>query len=269
MIQLGDIGDVVLTTPCIRALRENFPESRIVVAVKEKAAELLEDCPWLDHLAVVAKSSRTFWEELRYQLGFFRDLRCHRCELAVDLRTGTRGAMLGLLSGAKQRIGFYAEDGKLWRNRVFAPLLHREYSPDEHVVDYLLCLLESFGISPVGRTPELSVSKTRSEEITRLLREQGVENGCFLVAVQPFSLWGYKEWASENISSLIRWLIDEKMAIAIVTGAEHEHDRAQGIVDSCGVVGCYNLAGKTSIAMYAALLKKCDLFFGVDSLGSI
>ena len=42
LIQLGDIGDVVLTFPCIRALRENFPNARIVTAVRDKAAQLLE-----------------------------------------------------------------------------------------------------------------------------------------------------------------------------------------------------------------------------------
>jgi hypothetical protein len=46
LIQLGDIGDVVLTLPAIRALKENFPRAHIIVAVREKAKELIEDCPW-------------------------------------------------------------------------------------------------------------------------------------------------------------------------------------------------------------------------------
>ena len=45
LIQLGDIGDVVLSFPCIRALKENFPKAKVVVAVREKAGELIEDCP--------------------------------------------------------------------------------------------------------------------------------------------------------------------------------------------------------------------------------
>ena len=46
LIQLGDIGDVVLSFPCIRALKKNFSEANIIVAVREKAKELIEDCQW-------------------------------------------------------------------------------------------------------------------------------------------------------------------------------------------------------------------------------
>ena len=46
LIQLGDIGDVVLSYPCIRALKENFPKAKVIVAVREKAGELIDDCPW-------------------------------------------------------------------------------------------------------------------------------------------------------------------------------------------------------------------------------
>ena len=153
LVQLGDIGDVVLSTPCIRALRENYPQARIVVAVWDKAAELLEDCPWLDQVVAVTKRSRSLWGELRFQSDFFRNLRSLQCDLAIDLRTGTRGAIMAFLSGAPQRLGFYAEDGRLWRNRLFTGLLEREYTPDLHVVDYLLGLLAAFGITTEQRIP--------------------------------------------------------------------------------------------------------------------
>lgn len=266
LVQLGDIGDVVLSTPCIRALRDNYPQARIVVAVWDKAAELLEDCPWLDCVLAVTKQSRPLREEFFFQLAFFRKLRNFRFDLAIDLRTGTRGAILAFLSGAPQRLGFYAVDGKLWRNRVFTSLLHREYAPDQHVVDYLLSLLEAFGVTAEKRSPTLVVSGGKLEKTEDFLKEEQVELGSMLIAVQPFSLWRYKEWGQEKYISLINWLIEKQNATVLVTGSVPERQRAEEIVRNCDK-RCYNLAGKTSIAMYAALLKKCHLFIGVDSAG--
>jgi heptosyltransferase-3 len=266
LVQLGDIGDVVLSIPCIRALRENFPQARIAVAVWGKAAELLEDCPWLDQVITVTKQPRSFWGELCSQIDFFRNLRSLHCDLAVDLRTGTRGAIMAFLSGARQRIGFYAEDGKLWRNRLFTSLLRREYTPGLHVADYLLGLLEAFGITTEQRIPELVVAVDKQEKIRDLLEREAVPRDKKLVAVQPFSLWHYKEWGKDKYIALIRWLVAEYGVAVIVTGSAAEKDRAEEIVRSCGA-GCHNFAGKTSIATYAALLQQCRFFIGVDSAG--
>lgn len=266
LVQLGDIGDVVLSTPCIRALRENYPQARIVVAVWDKAAELLEDCPWLDQVIAVTKHPRSLGEELRFQIDFFRNLRRLRCDLAIDLRTGTRGAIMAFMSGAGQRIGFYAEDGRLWRNRLFTSLFRRDYTPDLHVIDYLLCLLEAFGITTEQRSPELAVAGGKQEKIRFLLEREGIFQDKKLVAVQPFSLWQYKEWGKEKYVTLIRWLVAEYGAAVLVTGSAAERERAEEIVRSCGA-GCYNFAGETSIAMYAALLQQCQFFIGVDSAG--
>ena len=266
LIQLGDIGDVVLTLPCIRALRENYPQARIVVAVWGKAAELLEDCPWLDQVVAVTKRSRSLWAELRFQMDFFRDLRSLHCDLAIDLRSGTRGAIMAFLSGAAQRIGFYAGDGKLWRNRLFTSLLKRNYTPELRVVDYLLCLLEAFGITARQRIPELAVAVDKQEYIQAVCEGEGVPLGKKIVVVQPFSLWRYKEWGKEKYIALIQWLMAEYGVAVIVSGSAAERERAGEIVESCGA-GCYNLAGKTSLATYAALLQRCRFFIGVDSAG--
>lgn len=266
LIQLGDIGDVVLSTPCIRALRENYPQATIVVAVRDKAAELLDACPWLDHVVAVTKRSGSLREEIFSQRDFFRKLRNFHFDLAIDLRTGTRGAIMAFFSGARQRLGFYADDGKLWRNRIFTDLLHRDYSPGQHVVDYLLCLLEAAGLQVRERSPALGVLQENQEKLEARLAEETVDAARLLVAVQPFSLWQYKEWGKEKHIALIRWLIEERNVAVLVTGSAAEQARAEEIVRNCGR-SCYNFAGKTDIGLYAALLKRCRLFIGVDSAG--
>ncbi len=60
LIQLGDIGDVVLTFYCLRALREHSPSARIIIAVKETAKELVEDCLWISGVIPIKKRKGLF-----------------------------------------------------------------------------------------------------------------------------------------------------------------------------------------------------------------
>ncbi len=265
LLQLGDIGDVVLTTPCIQALRDNFPKARLVVMVREKAAELLTDFPGLDEVIPVRKAQGGVFGEITGQFGFVRALRAHDFDLAIDLRTGTRGAILARLSGARRRVGFFTDNEAWWRNRLFTDLLRYDYTPDLHVKDHLLALLEAFGILALHRVPELRISGSMQAEADRLLA--GIKrNGGPLVVVQPFSLWQYKEWGREKYVALIQWLVKKYRATVLITGGGAEYARAEEILRDCDD-SCHNLAGKTSLALYAALLSRCRLFIGVDSAG--
>ena len=71
LIQLGDIGDVVLSFPCIRALHENFPEAGLIVGVRQKAAELIQDCPWTDGVISINQDERKWYQELSIKKNSF------------------------------------------------------------------------------------------------------------------------------------------------------------------------------------------------------
>jgi len=75
LIQLGDIGDAVLTIPTIKALRENFPSSMIFIIVREHAKQLIEDCPWVDGLISIEKDKRSLKDKILYHKRFFQNLR--------------------------------------------------------------------------------------------------------------------------------------------------------------------------------------------------
>ncbi len=267
LIQLGDIGDVVLSFPCIRALRENFPQSNIIVAVREKARELIEDCQWATGVISVNKGRRRFTEELSYQKKFFSCLRKFHFDLSIDLRTGDRGAILAFLSGARQRIGFYAHDGKLWRNRLFTHLNMPEPKPDRHFASYYLDILFSVNMKTNHVWPEHEVPVERQQKAAALFKKENIPSGKTVVAVQPFSLWRYKEWGMRKYATLIKWMTSKFKIPVIITGSADERRRAARIIEICGEKNVYNFAGKTSIGMFAAVLKLCGLFIGGDSAG--
>jgi lipopolysaccharide heptosyltransferase II len=266
LIQLGDIGDVVLSIPSIRALRENFPYACLMVAVREKAKELIEDCRWVTGVIPINKNKRGFTQEISYQIDFFSRLRDHAIDLAIDLRTGDRGAILAFLTGASQRVGFYAHDGKLWRNRVFTHLQKIDYPLGQYVADYYSSLMAAYHIKTDYVLPELEVSEKKLDVVQQLFNDEHIPTERAMVAIQPFSLWRYKEWGITNYIQLIDRIISEYRLPVIITGSPDERARAKSISTRFGK-NVFNLAGKTTIGMLAAVLKACKLFIGADSGG--
>jgi heptosyltransferase-3 len=266
LIQLGDIGDVVLSFPAIRALHENFPQANVVVAVREKAKELIEDCKWAANVISINEEKRTWIEELTYQKRFFSRLRKFHFDLAIDMRTGDREAVLAFFSGARQKVSFFADDGKLWRNRVFTHLATDEPEPGRNMAQYYLGLLEAYNIKTDHIQPEHDVPEDRYKKAKVLLKNEGVPSDRLIIAVQPFSLWKYKEWGVDKYIQLINWLVSEYNVSIIITGSLDERKRVGEIINKCQQ-NTYNLAGKTSIGTLAAVFKKCQLFIGVDSAG--
>ncbi|MEW6184550.1 MAG: glycosyltransferase family 9 protein [Thermodesulfobacteriota bacterium] len=266
LLQLGDIGDVVLSLPCLRALREQFPQARLMVAVREKAKELIEDCPWADGVIAIGSEKRSFLQELICQKRFFSYVKGYHFDLSINLRLGDRSALLPFLGGIRQRISFFDPEGRLWRNRLSTHLNNLEYKTDQYVGDYYLSLLEAYNIKPTDPRPRMEVPMGRIIEADSLFSGAGIPSKEPLVVLQPFSLWRYKEWTTANYIELVRRIKTDFGFPVLIVGAAEEKNRASSIAEGCGP-GVYNLTGRTSIGLLSAVLKRSSLFIGVDSAG--
>jgi lipopolysaccharide heptosyltransferase II len=264
LIQLGDIGDVVLTLPTIKAIRESRASRTLYVVVREHGRELLEDCPWVDGVISVEKRQGNLLEKLFYQKGFVQTLRGKKFGAAIDLRTGTRGAVLSYVSGAQLRIGRYADDGRLWRNRLFTHLVKPENEMEQYSSLHSLNIVAPFKVGARGTDPELTVTSEREMRAERILREEGLASDRSLIALHPFSRWRYKEWPFENYIALIDHIGSRYPVHIAITGSADEKGRAAHLVKEARA-DAYNLAGKTTIGDLAGVLKKCRLVIGIDS----
>jgi lipopolysaccharide heptosyltransferase III len=264
LIQLGDIGDVVLTLPAIGVLGMAFPKRPLVVCVREHARELMEDCPRVHHVLSINKQRRKIPEELLHQLQFLRDLRKQRCTLAIELRTGTRGAVIALLSGAHTRIARYANDGTLWRNRIFTHLVRPIREHIQYAAQHNLNIMAPFGLSEEDPRPSIFVPQRRQKKAEAIFRKAQIPRDNPLVAVHPFSLWKYKEWRLSEMAALLDRVQTEYRCNFVITGAPSERTRAKDLIGICNQKP-YNLAGETSIGELPAVLAACSLFIGVDT----
>jgi heptosyltransferase-3 len=267
LIQLGDIGDVVLTTPAIKLLRRRFPDSEITVVLRDKAAGLLEEQPWINNVIPVAKKKEPWHKAAAFHTCFFLNLRRKRFDTAVDLRTGCRGAVLAVLSGARYRIGRLSADGSFLRRMLYTHTVQPD--PDIELFEYaaqhhINILAPLLGDPVKAPRPELVVSPARIEEAAVVMQAAGLPEGAPVVAVHPFSLWSYKEWAPEKWKQVIKHLREKYRVLVAVTGAPEDKTRAAELVNGFRQ-GVFNLAGKTPLGLFPALLKMCTLVVGVDT----
>jgi len=265
-IQLGDIGDVVLTLPALRALRKKFPRNTVVVCVRKKAGELMALCPDVDAVITVDKKKRTLLSAIRYQLAFLSSLKSHRYDLSIDFRTGTRGAITSLMANARTRLGFFDAEGTVWRNRIFTHLVHREYQLGTHVADHYFELVRWMGIKPDNPDPVLPVPDPLKKRVRQILHAGGIHPDTPFIVLQPFSLWQYKELHPDKYVDMANRIASRSNIPILLSGAPNERKRAQKIADRCtGPV--INMAGLTTIGELAGLLALASLFIGVDSAG--
>jgi heptosyltransferase-3 len=266
LIQFGDLGDVIVTFPCMRAIREAFPDARLVMAVHEKANELARGCEWIDDVISADTQPVGPVERLRRSVQFALDVRRTAFDLVFDLRTGDRSAVLSLLTGAKQRVSFYGKYNTLWRNRIYTHLVFPDKSPDLHIVAYYLSLLNAYGIDTDNRIPSMRVTDAQSEAADALFDAEGIPSAGKVIAFHPFSLWEYKNWALENHAVIMDWVAERFEASVVIAGTADQRDRAEWIVQRCNSK-VFNLAGKTPLALLPAILRRCAASIGVDTAG--
>jgi heptosyltransferase-3 len=261
-----NIGDVLLATPAIHALRCAWPSARIAVAVNSGTEAMVEGNPDIDRVIVFDRRTRDAggagrWREEGRFLG---EIRAWRPDLAVQLTEGDRGAILALLSGARFRFGVApARAGLLWKDRLFTHLAPR---PDRfrHTVLKDLDVVAAAGIAPADTSLRFHVS----EEDRRRAREKATEVGLDgepYAVVHPGSRWKFKCWTAAGMAGALD-LLEDRGIRPLVTGAPDpdEHRIVREIVALRGR-SVPTLVGVLTLKELGALTAGARLFVGVDS----
>jgi predicted lipopolysaccharide heptosyltransferase III len=272
VIQLGDIGDVVWTTPTLWAVKESYPEANVSVLLRDSFGCLLEADPSIHKIFEVKSTRRNLLLNIVDQLQLVKKLRNEQFDMVFDLRSGDRGAIMARLTGASIRGSLYHTAVPFWRNRLFTHLVIGLPTPKERVLgaaEQSLRIIRGFGITGKTAIPKLWVSDQVMTHVYKLLGDYDMgpvasNPSDQWITVNPFSRWPYKEWADDKWASIINWLWHEFHIAAAIVGSKDEAAGAGELANKCsGVV--YNLAGKTTLAELAGVLSLSRLHLGVDS----
>lgn len=278
VIQLGDIGDVVLSLPALSAVREAYPQAAVAVLLREGNGTLLAAESSPPKIFDVRRKGRgNFLGRYAAPVKLICALRRERFDAVFDLRGDERGGYMAFSTGAPFRAAEYYSHLPRVRNRLFTHLVKLpSEGPAEGATEQYLRMLRAFGIETGSTIPELRLSGEVSLRAAAILTREGIalsagEEGAAAprgsgswVTMNPFSRWAYKEWALGKWIAIIDWLWREFAMATVIVGSPDEQGRAADLIDACsGKV--YNLAGKTTLAELAGVIRQSRLHIGVDS----
>src|SRR5215510_14614457 len=163
VIQFRRIGDVLLSTPVLRALRQHYPQSYIAFLTEPSPGRGLQNNPCLD--AVLIQPRHATW---RQQWQLWRQIRRQRFDLVIDLIGNPRSALLTYLSGAKHRLAF----ARFPRSLLYTLLVKHDHPFPEYTVAKRLRLLEPLGIQATDLTPTMVYPQRQQDAVTAFLRAQ-------------------------------------------------------------------------------------------------
>ena len=271
LIRLRRIGDVVTVTPCLRAVKETFPDAHLAVLVEKAAADVLLGNPYIDELIVLDKTTFKRWGRLGSlwaEIKFLLALRRKRFDLIINLHGGPRSSIQTLVSGARYRLGGFI-DWHHWnwvyniRTRPLVEMLG-EHANHAHIVERHLATLKAAGIETRDHRLIMTVLPQAQTSLQRLLEERMVPAGERLVTIHPGSRSPAKRWKEERFAELADRLIEEfGVTVVLVSGPGEE--AATRNVQGAMRRGAIDLGGRVSLQELAALFSRSSLYIGLDS----
>ena len=266
LVRLRQIGDVVFTTPAIRALRERFPDAQLTYVVEPAAAPVVAHNPHLDDVVVAPRAGGLRGVAADLKLGV--RLRARRYDLAIDFHGGPRASLLTWLSGARERIGYdIAGRGWMYTRRIARP---RELRA-RHSVENQWDLLTALGIAPPDRGAfpvEMASDAAAAARVAERLERAGVDAAHQIVVIHVSAGNPFRRWPTEHFVTLATALAshDANRRVVITSGPSEQH-ASQRVIDRSRDRGAANVlsCGEFSIAELRALVDHAALYIGGDS----
>lgn len=251
LVRLRSIGDTVLMTPCISALKRWRPDVEIDVALDPFCVPLLESHPDVRNVVQIERSTAG---RVRSVPG----LRNANYDLAVNLNGGSSASLLTLASGTPVRVGFSGYQFPWLSNCRVTSSSDVWGRTEMHTVEHQLALVAGIGIpvESAGHT-SLRTSLTASSSIDRRLADCGIAGRPFAVLHVEASLES-KRWPAANFAALATRLRHERGMPAITVGQNAEFVRTAAGPDGIAMEDL-------SLAETMALIERCALFVGNDS----
>ncbi len=256
------IGDTILTIPFLRNLRRAEPDALIVWVVAPGSSDVVRGIPYVDEMifwdpVTIHADSRGSHRTWSAKWKFIRELRARRFHKAYVLKRSLSSAIMALLSGARERVGFDTEGrGFLLTRRV-------PYRHDRHEVLNFLEVLRADGVPILDDYLESWTTAEEEEKASRILLEEGVLPGERLALIHPFAAVPQRGWHLADFAGLAALLRQEGFKVAVL-GAPRERGIFESSRDLFGDA-CADLVGKSDIRTTMALLGKASLFVGNDS----
>jgi len=255
LVRLRSIGDTVLATPSIVALKRFLPNVEVDILVEDWVAPLLDNHPHINRVVVLERGG------LGARTRAARELRSARYDVVYNLHGGTTATFLTRATGARHRVGFKTyQYAQLHNHQAPSPLLLWGQQKT-HSVEQQLALLGWTGV-PVTDRPrtQLAVSPDAAQTIDERLAAAGLTDRK-IALIHPAAAFPTKQWATENFARVVEFLA-ERGYTSVAIAAPHENAILDNLSSEASVgIVTFDL----SLPEVTALAARSQLFVGNDS----
>jgi heptosyltransferase-1 len=257
LIRLRRIGDVVMTTPALATLRQEFPEAHITYVVEAPYRDLVEGHPALDEVFVLPRKPRN-----REFLRYIQKLRRQRFDLLLDFHGGPRAYQLSLFARARFKIGYRIK----YRRFVYDIRIPREpavgiwHSVENHFQLVKALNEDLSSIPPLSLAP---VQEREKENVGHQLSQLGLHPQRFLV-LHIGAGNHFRDWGEANLSALLKKLLLLPHTAVVLIGGPEDHKKAKALLEA-HPQHLYSLVGKLNLREVKELISQAALFIGPDS----
>jgi predicted lipopolysaccharide heptosyltransferase III len=269
VIRLRLVGDVVLTTPLIRALRRKYPDARLTYLVEPVAAPIVRNNPHLSSVIVAPKGRGL--SRLRQDFALGRTLRRAKYDIAIDLHGGPRAAWFARVSGAPTRIG-YDITGRTW---IYTHVVRRaaDEAPRHAVVNQwdLLAPLDIAPPDPSVDSLEMADDAAAARRVAARLAAAGITEAHPLVVIHVSAGNVFRRWPHESFEALVATLVrhDPHRRIVLTSGPS-DANAARAIADAARIdlgplAPAVPEVGEFDLAELHALVGRASMYIGGDS----
>jgi lipopolysaccharide heptosyltransferase II len=265
------IGDVLFTTPVIRAIKDSDPDSIIGYWCNERVKDILENNPNIYKIFVLSRGDlkkiyhKSRWQGIYKFINLLCQIRKERFDAVLDFSLDHRYSLIAKIIGIKRRIGFNYKN----RGRFLTDKIDLDGYSDKHVVEYYLDLLKPIGIKPKNYNLELIISPTCKRKSENILAESGINDKDLIIGIAPGAgaSWGrdasLKHWPAVRFGQLADRIIDDFGAKIIILGDESEKPIADIIINSMHKKPV-NLVGMTSLEELSAVINNLHILITND-----
>lgn len=259
IVRTDRMGDVVLTTPSIKAAREHYSQSRITILAAPATQAIVDGNPYLDEVMIDDRlgEHKGLWGFLKLVLA----LRRRKFDLAVIYHTKRRTNLACFLAGIPYRIGY--------KNNKFGFLLNHpvedtRHQGIQHEVQYCLDIFGHLGVGVQKIEMHVPLQRAAQDWLSQFLTTNNISQNEKLIIIHPGASDFSKCWSAYRFAELIKELNKRFEAQFFLIGSS----QIQGISDQIASMVPFkvlNLVGKTTLAQTISLLNRAFLLVSNDS----
>lgn len=258
IVNLGGIGDLLLSLVAVAALRGAYGSATVDAMVVDRARE-------------AAARSGLFNEVYAYKGGIaekislLNRLRGKRYDLAINMRT-----MTSALGALKIRIILGAIGGRICAGRdtdglgkFFDISVPETLQGEKYEMEYDIDIVEKLGATVAGRKIPYRIDQAESERALAALKKAGISPDDIVVGIHPGGKPSHR-WPAENYAMLMKRLSLARPCSFIITGDAEESALADALIKAAGVKAA-NMSGKLTLGELGEAIRRCDLFISNDT----